>query len=208
MNLKLRNMVISVATLGGAPQKRSTPEVKDQCQVIPLRRKLAIQKALLAAELVRLLEDPFESPASFPEGSSDARPLSLGWTFLEVLLSVWPLIRPCFCISGSCYIFHCRSDKLCSKTALISVFFSCSFIILSLSALQLFNSTTRLLIVSARFGGVPIALLSSDSSSLLWEPSPISWGVTILCVYKFPWLIVLLGEKTNDGYYSRVKYIL
>jgi hypothetical protein len=56
MNLKLRNMVISVAKLRGAPRKRSTPEVKDQCQVIPLRRKLVIQKDLLAAELVPIPE--------------------------------------------------------------------------------------------------------------------------------------------------------
>jgi hypothetical protein len=56
MNLKLRNMVISVATLRGVPQKRSTPEVKDQCRVIPLRRKLVIQKALLAAEPIPISE--------------------------------------------------------------------------------------------------------------------------------------------------------
>jgi hypothetical protein len=46
-------------------------------------------------------------------------------------------------------------DKLYSKTALIFVCFSCSFIILSLSAFQLCNSTMRLLTVSARSGGVP-----------------------------------------------------
>jgi hypothetical protein len=56
MNLKLRNMVISVATLRGAPRKSSTLEVKDQCRVISLRRKLAIQKALLVAELVPIPE--------------------------------------------------------------------------------------------------------------------------------------------------------
>jgi hypothetical protein len=50
MNLKLRNMVISMATLRGAPRKRSTPEVKDKRRMIPLRRKLVIQRALLAAE--------------------------------------------------------------------------------------------------------------------------------------------------------------
>jgi hypothetical protein len=57
MNLKLRNMVMSVATLRGAPRKRSTPEVRDQCRVIPLRRKLAIQKTLPAAEPVPILEE-------------------------------------------------------------------------------------------------------------------------------------------------------
>jgi hypothetical protein len=56
MNLKLRNMVISVATLRGETRKRSTPEVKDRCRVIPLRRKLAIQKALLVAEPVPIPE--------------------------------------------------------------------------------------------------------------------------------------------------------
>jgi hypothetical protein len=57
MNLRCRNMVISVAILRGAPQGSSTPKVKDQCQMIPLRRKLVIQKALLAAGLVLILEE-------------------------------------------------------------------------------------------------------------------------------------------------------
>jgi hypothetical protein len=35
MNLICRNMVVSVAILRGAPQERSTPEVKDHCQTIP-----------------------------------------------------------------------------------------------------------------------------------------------------------------------------
>jgi hypothetical protein len=52
MNLKLRNMVILVATLRGAPRKRSTPEVREKRRMIPLRRKLAIQRALLATEPV------------------------------------------------------------------------------------------------------------------------------------------------------------
>jgi hypothetical protein len=39
-----------------------------------------------------LLEDPSEFPVSFPEDSPDECPLSPGWTFLEVLLLVWPLI--------------------------------------------------------------------------------------------------------------------
>ena len=55
MNLRCRNMVISVAILRGAPQERSTPEVKDQFQMIPLRRKLVIQKALPAAGPVPIL---------------------------------------------------------------------------------------------------------------------------------------------------------
>jgi hypothetical protein len=50
-------MVISVAILRGEPKGRSTPEVKDQCQMIPLRRKLAIQKALPATGPVPILEE-------------------------------------------------------------------------------------------------------------------------------------------------------
>jgi hypothetical protein len=57
MNPRYRNMVISVAILRGAPQGSSTPEVKDQCQTIPLRRKLAIQKALPAAGPVPILKE-------------------------------------------------------------------------------------------------------------------------------------------------------
>jgi hypothetical protein len=57
MNLRCRNMVVSVAILRGAPQERSTPEVKDQCQTIPVRRKMAIQKALLGARPVPILEE-------------------------------------------------------------------------------------------------------------------------------------------------------
>ena len=56
MNPRYRNMVISVATLSGAPQKRSIPEVKDKRRMIPLRRKLAIRRALLAAEPVPIPE--------------------------------------------------------------------------------------------------------------------------------------------------------
>jgi hypothetical protein len=56
MNLKLRNMVISVVTLRGAPRKRSTPEVKDKHRMIPLRRKLAIRRALLVVEPVPIPE--------------------------------------------------------------------------------------------------------------------------------------------------------
>jgi hypothetical protein len=56
MNLKLRNMVISVVTLRGAPRKNSTPEVKDKRRMIPLRRKLAIRRALLAAEPIPIPE--------------------------------------------------------------------------------------------------------------------------------------------------------
>ena len=37
--------------------RRSTPEVKDQCQTIPQRRKLAIQKALPASGPVPILEE-------------------------------------------------------------------------------------------------------------------------------------------------------
>jgi hypothetical protein len=57
MNLRYRNMVISVATLRGAPQGRSTPKVKDQFQTIPRRRKMATQRALPAAEPILIPEE-------------------------------------------------------------------------------------------------------------------------------------------------------
>jgi hypothetical protein len=56
MNLKLRNRVISVATLKGSPRKSSTPEVKDKRRMIPLRRKRAIRRALLVAKPVPIPE--------------------------------------------------------------------------------------------------------------------------------------------------------
>jgi hypothetical protein len=56
MNLKLKNMVIIVVRQRGAPRKRSAPEVKEKCRMIPLRRKLAIQRDLLATELVPIPE--------------------------------------------------------------------------------------------------------------------------------------------------------
>jgi hypothetical protein len=139
-----------------------------------------------------LLEDPPESPASFLEESSYTCPLSLGWTFLEVLfLSVatymttfmylrWNSNFICsivglldWCQVHAAIIFVCQINSVV-KHALIFVFFSCSFIILSLSTIQLCSSTIRLLKVSARSRGVPTVLLLSESSSLLWEPSPTS----------------------------------
>jgi hypothetical protein len=57
MNLRYRNMVISMATLRGEPQKRSIPEVKDKRWTIPLERKLAVRRTLLAAELVLILKE-------------------------------------------------------------------------------------------------------------------------------------------------------
>jgi hypothetical protein len=69
--------------------------------------------------------------------------------------------------------------RLCSKTAFISVCFSCS-IILSLSTLKICSFSLRLITILAIFGGVSTTLLSSNSSSLLWELSPYSWCVTIL----------------------------
>jgi hypothetical protein len=57
MNPRCRNMVVSVAILRGAHQGKSTPEVKDQCQMILLRRKLVIQKALPTAGPVPILEE-------------------------------------------------------------------------------------------------------------------------------------------------------
>jgi hypothetical protein len=65
MNLRYRNMVISVATPRGEPRKRSILEVKDKRQTIPLGRKLAVRKALLAAELVLIPEEDRRSE-SFP----------------------------------------------------------------------------------------------------------------------------------------------
>ena len=57
MNLKLRNKVIPMATLRGEPRKRSTPEVKDKRQMIHLRRKSVIQRALLAAKPAPIPEE-------------------------------------------------------------------------------------------------------------------------------------------------------
>jgi hypothetical protein len=57
MNLRCRIMVVSMAILREAHQERSTPWVKDQCQTIPQRRKLAIQKALPIAGPVPILEE-------------------------------------------------------------------------------------------------------------------------------------------------------
>jgi hypothetical protein len=57
MNLRCRIMVMSVAILREAHQERSTPELKDQCQTIPLRRKMVIQKALPAAGPVPILKE-------------------------------------------------------------------------------------------------------------------------------------------------------
>jgi hypothetical protein len=57
MNPRCKNMVVSVAILREAPHERYTPEVKDQCKMIPLRRKLVIQKALPAAGPVPIPEE-------------------------------------------------------------------------------------------------------------------------------------------------------
>ena len=57
MNLGCRIVVVSVATLKEAHPERSTLEVKDQCQTIPLKRKLAIQRALPAAGPVPILKE-------------------------------------------------------------------------------------------------------------------------------------------------------
>jgi hypothetical protein len=57
MNLRCRIVVVSVATLREAHPERSTPEVKDQCQTIPLRRNSVIQKALPAAGPVPILAE-------------------------------------------------------------------------------------------------------------------------------------------------------
>jgi hypothetical protein len=58
-------MVISVATLRGEPRKRSILEVKDKRRMIPLGRKLVVQRALLATELVPIPKEDRRSE-SFP----------------------------------------------------------------------------------------------------------------------------------------------
>ena len=65
MNLQYRNMVISMATLKGAPRKRSIPEVKDKRWTIPLGRKMAVRRALLAAKLILIPQEDRRSE-SFP----------------------------------------------------------------------------------------------------------------------------------------------
>jgi hypothetical protein len=57
MNLRRKIVVVLVATLREAHLERSTPEVKDQYQMIPLRRNSAIQKVLLAAGPVPILTE-------------------------------------------------------------------------------------------------------------------------------------------------------
>ena len=57
MNLGYINMVMLVATLRGAPRGRSTPEIRDKHQMIPLERKLATQRDLEAAELALIPEE-------------------------------------------------------------------------------------------------------------------------------------------------------
>jgi hypothetical protein len=46
-----------VATLGRAPQERSTPEIRDKHLTIPLERKLVTRRDLLVAELVLTPEE-------------------------------------------------------------------------------------------------------------------------------------------------------
>jgi hypothetical protein len=88
-------------------------------------------------------------------------------------------------VVGPCCICLCISDRLCSRTALISVCFS-------------YNSTMRLLTVSFKSRGVSIVLLSSDYSSLLWDISPNSWCVTILYDVDFMLSIdYLSADKTS-----------
>jgi hypothetical protein len=65
MNLRHRNMVMSVATLKGAPRERSTPEIREKHQRILLERKMATQRNLLAVELVLILEEN-ERRRNFP----------------------------------------------------------------------------------------------------------------------------------------------
>jgi hypothetical protein len=55
-----------VATLGRAPRERSTPEIRDKHQMIPLERKLATQRDLLVAELV-LIPKENERSKSIPK---------------------------------------------------------------------------------------------------------------------------------------------
>jgi hypothetical protein len=65
MNLRYKNMVLSVATLRGAPRERSTPEIRDKRRMIPLERKLATRRDLLAAELA-LIPEENEGSENFP----------------------------------------------------------------------------------------------------------------------------------------------
>jgi len=65
MNLRQRNVVMLVATLRGAPRERSTLEIRDKRRMIPLERKLATQRDLLAVELVLILEEN-ERRRNFP----------------------------------------------------------------------------------------------------------------------------------------------
>jgi hypothetical protein len=65
MNLRHRNMVMSVATLRGAPQERSTPKIRDKRRTILLERKLVTQRDLLVAELV-LIPEENERSRNFP----------------------------------------------------------------------------------------------------------------------------------------------
>jgi hypothetical protein len=57
MNPRHRNVVMSVATLRGAPRERSTLEIRDKRRTILLERKLATRRDLLAAELVLIPEE-------------------------------------------------------------------------------------------------------------------------------------------------------
>jgi hypothetical protein len=52
VHLRCRNVVFLVATLGGAPQERFTPEIRDNRRTTPLERKLVTQRNLLVAELL------------------------------------------------------------------------------------------------------------------------------------------------------------
>ena len=49
VHLRYENVVVKVATLGRAPQESSTPEIRYKRQMIPLERKLATQRDILAA---------------------------------------------------------------------------------------------------------------------------------------------------------------
>jgi hypothetical protein len=46
-----------VATLGGEPRERSTPEIRDKHQKIPMERKLVTRRDLLVVGLVLIPEE-------------------------------------------------------------------------------------------------------------------------------------------------------
>jgi hypothetical protein len=65
-----------VATLGRAPRERSTPEIRDKHQTIPLERKMVTQRDLLVAKLFLIPEENgrSESIPKFTISKNSRRP--------------------------------------------------------------------------------------------------------------------------------------